>query len=86
MFCMVSVFDNVIVADTLNIPADIIKKSLALFLCASELEGLHILYSTDTIVNCDKRELIYRILCSQYSNPKVSSQFNIFIVIYSFLS
>lgn len=70
IFCMVAVYGYTFVAQALDMPSDALKKSLPSFLCAAELEQLHLLYSQgESVFNI---ELVQNILSHPCSNPKVS--------------
>ncbi|GIY67725.1 kinetochore-associated protein 1, partial [Caerostris darwini] len=71
LFCFVSVFDVSTVAEALGWSANVLESSLIPLLYKTELEKLNFSYTLKMLINCDKTELVQRILSSNFRNPKV---------------
>ncbi|GIX99145.1 kinetochore-associated protein 1 [Caerostris extrusa] len=71
LFCFVSVFDVSTIAEALGWDANDLESSLIPLLYKTELEKLNFSYTLKMLINCDKTELVQRMLSSNFRNPKV---------------
>ncbi|KAG8188054.1 hypothetical protein JTE90_009927 [Oedothorax gibbosus] len=70
LLCLVAAFDAEIVSSELEVDVQLFDESIVSLMCSVELEKLNLPYSLAMFANCNKTELIQRIL-SNSNNSKV---------------
>ncbi len=71
IYCAAAVYGMPYVAKSLNFSTETLEENFPVLLYSSELESLHLLYSTEMISKENLLELIHSMICNKSNNSKV---------------